>query len=705
MTFSKQLFLYLFFFFPLLHASHTNQCSSSSCGLDDVHVRFPFWLLSKQQEFCGHAGFNLQCTSSPKTALKLPNSGTFLVREIDYISQQIRLHDPENCLARKLLTFDISGSPFSALYLASYTFLSCPNEVAKPSRFDSIPCLGNSTTSFLATTSLDLAKSMLPSCQIVKTLAIPVSRRVTAGRSRFSTDVNEKDLWLKWDSPSCSHCERDYLRCGFISNTSLQVKCFPFEKSDNNNTRLQVLKIMILSIIGPVMIFATCIAIGVCTSERFASRIQRNVAIAALQPNEVIVTTGLDEYTIESYKKMELGESRRLPGTNDIVCPICLSEYVSKETVRCIPECDHCFHSDCIDVWLKIHGSCPLCRNSPSPARSPFSPRFDILYTFLTCPNEVVLPSWYPFIPCLSNSTSSFFATSNFALAQSMLPSCQIVKRLHVPSNSPFGETRFSSYLNNQNLLLEWDSPDCRGCEVDYLRCGFKNKASLEIKCFDAKKSGHLSSGVLVLVISLSAVTVFVFPTCIAIRLYNSESFDSLAIAAATVMQQPREVRATRGLDQSTIETFKKMELGESRRLSGTNGIVCPICLSEYASKETVRFIPECDHCFHVKCIDVWLKIHGSCPLCRNSRANERCFIAKDLKFHNQKLSNLSSILPGNKNTFVWEVCQLGFGPIGLPGSQKCRRPDYPWHLVGRHSKLGIGRVVARKGLTVNTVD
>ncbi|XP_020883111.1 putative RING-H2 finger protein ATL21A [Arabidopsis lyrata subsp. lyrata] len=369
MTFSKQLFLYLFFLFPLLHASHTNQCSSSSCGLDDVHVRFPFWLLSKQQEFCGHAGFNLQCTSSLTTALKLPNFGTFLVREIDYISQQIRLHDPESCLARKLLTFDISGSPFSALYLASYTFLSCPNEVAKSSRFDSIPCLGNSTTSFLATTSLDLAKSMLPSCQIVKTSTIPVSRRVTAGKSRFSTDVNDKDLWLKWDSPSCSNCERDYLRCGFISNTSLQVKCFPFEKSGNNNTRLQVLKIMILSIIGPVMIFATCIAIGVCTSERFASRIQRNVAIAALQPNEVIITTGLDESTIESYKKMELGESRRLPGTNDIVCPICLSEYVSKETVRCIPECDHCFHIECIDVWLKIHGSCPLCRNSPSPAR------------------------------------------------------------------------------------------------------------------------------------------------------------------------------------------------------------------------------------------------------------------------------------------------------------------------------------------------
>ncbi|CAL9246116.1 unnamed protein product, partial [Arabidopsis halleri] len=29
-------------------------------------------------------------------------------------------------------------------------------------------------------------------------------------------------------------------------------------------------------------------------------------------------------------------------------------------------------------------------------------------------------------------------------------------------------------------------------------------------------------------------------------------------------------------------------------------------------------------------------------------------------------------------STLLWEVCQLDFGPIGLPGSQKYRRPDYP---------------------------
>ncbi|XP_056864295.1 putative RING-H2 finger protein ATL21B isoform X2 [Raphanus sativus] len=245
---------------------------------------------------------------------------------------------------------------------------------------------------------------------------------------------------------------------------------------------------------------------------------------------------------------------------------------------------------------------------------SPFSPSFSILYTFFSCPNDVVLPSSYRSIRCLNNSTASFYATSSYVSVELMFPSCQIVKRLHVPYS--FGDMEFSS------IMLEWLSPNCRSCEMEYLRCGFKKKSSLEVKCLGAKKPGQLSSGVLAVTISFSIIgAVSLFGTCIAIRVYNSPRQRHSAIAAATVRQQPIElVAAARGLDQSTIETYKKVELGESRRLPGTNGIICPICLSEYASKETIRLMPECDHCFHVECIDVWLKLHGSCPLCRNSR-------------------------------------------------------------------------------------
>ncbi|ONK54744.1 uncharacterized protein A4U43_UnF12050 [Asparagus officinalis] len=43
----------------------------------------------------------------------------------------------------------------------------------------------------------------------------------------------------------------------------------------------------------------------------------------------------------------------------------------------------------------------------------------------------------------------------------------------------------------------------------------------------------------------------------------------------------------------------------------------CAICLQEYNVKEKVRVLPNCSHRFHIKCIDQWLVMHSSCPLCR----------------------------------------------------------------------------------------
>ena len=75
-------------------------------------------------------------------------------------------------------------------------------------------------------------------------------------------------------------------------------------------------------------------------------------------------TTGLDGTTIESYPKTILGESCELP-KDDRTCAICLSDYKPKEVVRTIPECSHYFHVDCVDEWLKLNATCPVCRKSP----------------------------------------------------------------------------------------------------------------------------------------------------------------------------------------------------------------------------------------------------------------------------------------------------------------------------------------------------
>ncbi|KAG1365488.1 putative RING-H2 finger protein ATL69 [Cocos nucifera] len=96
-------------------------------------------------------------------------------------------------------------------------------------------------------------------------------------------------------------------------------------------------------------------------------------SIAGGSPSDVatFVVVGLDRPTIEAYypKFVYKAEMAAPPGP----CPICLAEYEGGEALRRVPECGHCFHAACVDEWLRVSATCPLCRSSPvpSPAATP----------------------------------------------------------------------------------------------------------------------------------------------------------------------------------------------------------------------------------------------------------------------------------------------------------------------------------------------
>lgn len=82
---------------------------------------------------------------------------------------------------------------------------------------------------------------------------------------------------------------------------------------------------------------------------------------------------GLDASAIKTLP-LSLYTSKTRPNNSPKDCAVCLLEFEDNEYVRTLPVCSHAFHVDCIDVWLKSHANCPLCRAGIFAAESPFTP-------------------------------------------------------------------------------------------------------------------------------------------------------------------------------------------------------------------------------------------------------------------------------------------------------------------------------------------
>ncbi|OQU76505.1 LOW QUALITY PROTEIN: hypothetical protein SORBI_3010G157100 [Sorghum bicolor] len=53
------------------------------------------------------------------------------------------------------------------------------------------------------------------------------------------------------------------------------------------------------------------------------------------------------------------GERQAPPRGSGVLCAVCLEDVRAGEM---LPACRHVFHVDCVDVWLRSHRTCPLCR-------------------------------------------------------------------------------------------------------------------------------------------------------------------------------------------------------------------------------------------------------------------------------------------------------------------------------------------------------
>ncbi|KAL7199789.1 hypothetical protein ACSBR2_021983 [Camellia fascicularis] len=81
------------------------------------------------------------------------------------------------------------------------------------------------------------------------------------------------------------------------------------------------------------------------------------------------------------------------------------------------------------------------------------------------------------------------------------------------------------------------------------------------------------------------------------------------------VLDHPIWYIRTIGLNPSIIHSIPVCKYNR------VDGIVerteCSVCLNKFQEDETLRLLPKCNHAFHIHCIDIWLRSHINCPLCR----------------------------------------------------------------------------------------
>nr|XP_043613473.1 E3 ubiquitin-protein ligase MPSR1 [Erigeron canadensis] len=89
----------------------------------------------------------------------------------------------------------------------------------------------------------------------------------------------------------------------------------------------------------------------------------------------------------------------------------------------------------------------------------------------------------------------------------------------------------------------------------------------------------------------------------------------SMIVVAGADFEYFDEKKGEPPASKAEIEGLKTIDVKSCQDVESLGG-ECVICMEEYKVGDVAKEMP-CQHKFHGECVDKWLKIHGTCPVCR----------------------------------------------------------------------------------------
>ncbi|XP_022753645.1 RING-H2 finger protein ATL39-like [Durio zibethinus] len=95
-------------------------------------------------------------------------------------------------------------------------------------------------------------------------------------------------------------------------------------------------------------------------------------------------------------------------------------------------------------------------------------------------------------------------------------------------------------------------------------------------------------------------------------RFQNHDSEGDIELGETSYGTTPRRIHVLPAVCETRLSIP-----GPKKLISCAAGDECVICLESFQEKDVCCVLVNCDHVFHKPCVEEWLKINFSCPLCR----------------------------------------------------------------------------------------
>jgi hypothetical protein len=157
--------------------------------------------------------------------------------------------------------------------------------------------------------------------------------------------------------------------------------------------------------------------------------------------------------------------------TNDSPCSICQEDFKLGEQVPQLP-CKHLFHEECVVPWLKLNGTCPVCRSKlepdAEPSQAPASSANPTQSTHGTPPVGVrgsfVLPTArFTFAPNQTNQTTS--STSTTSTSRTSTSTNSSTTRRQLPNGTTEVTTTTTTTTHRPDEMPQVDTSTTRTIE------------------------------------------------------------------------------------------------------------------------------------------------------------------------------------------------------------------------------------------------